>query len=95
MKLKCCPEITDVDARCYSTAGRPLRPNLTNRVALNPRVCSPNAASRTALTLPLYIFRRLIALFRAAKRPVLCASQSDSLNKGQQHHPSNLPTKEC
>ncbi len=63
---------------------------LTNRVALNPRVCSPNAASRTALTLsPIHLpsFDRLVS---GGKAPSADAAPTSSTPSA---HPEDRAVK--
>jgi hypothetical protein len=68
----------------------PTKTELTNRVALNPRVCSPNAASRTALTLsPIHLpsFDRLVS---GGKAPSADAAPTSSTPSA---HPEDRAVK--
>ena len=63
MNLKCCHgEIAGVDARCQSPLDRPST-KLINRGAYKPCAWPRERRRQRALTVPIHIFGRLIALF--------------------------------
>ena len=64
MNLKCCHgEIAGVDARCQSPLDRPSRPNSSTEGLTSRLLGRRERRRQRALTVPIHIFGRLIALF--------------------------------